>query len=160
VIIRFVRIAGRADRIHVKRTDGSEASWTFPSYGAEVPHDMVHLVVEKFYGLRDGFWGRVDKGVDPVKINEQANRKGGKLAEKYAGFGDDLTELYLAEALAGLSWGIRELTPAERFAMLAKQENLPTHVTAESLAVVEHKLNELRGRWRALVPKGTMELSF
>jgi len=161
--IRFVRIAGQRDRIYVTRSNGSELGWDFPSLGGEIPHDMMHLVVETAFGLRNGFWGRVDSGVDPKKVNEMANRQGGK--DKYAGFGDDLSELYLAEALAGLSWQIRELTPNERHAMfVANCDKLSMRpradITADSLAAVEHRINELRAQWRGLLPKGTMELTF
>ena len=165
MIIRFVRISGEPDRIYVKRSDGSETQWTFPTFGNEIPHDMMHLIVETKFGLRRGFWGRVDDGVDPARINQMSNRKGGPSAVKYAGFGSDLTELYLAEALAGLSWSIRELTPADRFAMLVstcEQGGLtkPEDVNEHTLAEVETRINELRRQWRALVPKGTIELTF
>ena len=161
--IRFVRIAGQADRIYVRRSNGSELGWEFPTFGNEIPHDMVHLVVETMFGLRNGFWGRVDAGVDPKTVNEIANRRGG--ANKYAAFGDDLRDLYLAEALAGLSWALRELTPADRHALflsLCEKQSIapPEAVTAESLAKVEVRLNELRAQWRRLIPKGTLELTF
>jgi len=161
--IRFVRIAGQPDRIYVKRSNGTELGWDFPSLGGEIPHDMMHLIVETAFGLRNGFWGRVDAGVDPKKVNEMANRRGGP--NKYAAFGDDLSELYLAEALAGLSWQLRELTPADRYAFfLTSCEKLSLEaradVTADSLAAVEHRINELRAQWRGLLPKGTMELTF
>lgn len=163
MVIRFVRVAGQPDRIYVKRSNGTEVAWEFPTFGSEIPHDMMHLVVETKFGLRNGFWGRVNAGVDPEKVNELANRRGGP--NKYAGFGDDLSELYLAEALAGLSWSIRELTPADRYAtFIAACEKLSIHpppeVGADSLAAVEHRINELRAQWRALLPKGTMELTF
>jgi len=161
--IRFVRIAGQADRIYVKRSNGSEVAWEFPTLGSEIPHDMTQLVVESMFGLRNGFWGRVDAGVDPKKINEMANRRGGP--NKYAGFGDDLSELYLAEALAGLSWQMRELSPADRLAFFrsacAKQSlTPPSDVTEDSLAAAERRINELRAEWRTLLPKGTLELTF
>ncbi len=50
--VSFVRTAGARDRIYVRRTSGSEVSWEFPSYGDELPHDLVHLVVEEL-GLPD-----------------------------------------------------------------------------------------------------------
>ncbi len=157
--IRFVRIAGEADRIYVKRSDGTETWWTFPSFGSEVPHDLVHLVVESKFGIRDGFWGRVDAGVDPLEVNRQANRKGG--ANKYEGFGSDLTGLYLAEALAGLSWQLRELSGNDRLEMFRRMsETAPPTVNATSLDEVQQRLNELRAQWRALLPKGTLELTF
>src|SRR5262245_20109080 len=60
----FVRIEGKWDRIYVTRGDGTEVMWEFPTYGPELPHDLVHLVVEAAFGIADGFWGRVDAGVD------------------------------------------------------------------------------------------------
>ncbi len=92
--IRFVRTAGQPDRIYVRRSNGSEVSWSFPTYGSQLPHDLVHLIVESEFQIRDGFWGRVDSGIDPSRVNAEANRIGGK--DKYAGFGEDLRGLYLA----------------------------------------------------------------
>ena len=68
----FVRTAGERDRIFVTRSDGSEVSWSFPSYGEGLPHDLVHWVVESCCGLRWGFWGRVDAGADPDAVARAA----------------------------------------------------------------------------------------
>jgi hypothetical protein len=70
--VSFVRSHGARDRIYVRRTNGTEVSWVFPSFGNYVPHDLVHLVVEAAFGLRQGFWGRVDDGVDPARVNADA----------------------------------------------------------------------------------------
>lgn len=153
--VSFVRTAGARDRVYVRRTSGSEVSWEFPSYGDELPHDLVHLVVEEAFGLRGGFWGRVDAGIDPTRINAEANRKGGKLAEKYAGFGPDLDGLLQAEALAALPWldvSVDGFELGRRLAALGYPEAPITHVRA--------RLVMLRGRWRALGAKGTLQLSF
>jgi hypothetical protein len=163
--VRFVRTAGQPDRVYVRRSNGSELSWSFPSFGADLPHDLVHLVVERAFGVKNGFWGRVDAGVDPLRVNAMANRTGGPIRDKYAGFGDDLSELLLAEALANLSWPIPELTDSDRMKM-AEAEcakhglSLPASVTIDSLGTVRAELDELRKRWRALIPKGTLELTF
>jgi len=163
VNIRFVRTAGAPDRVYVRRTDGSETSWSFPTYGDAVPHDMVHLVVEEAFRIADGFWGRVDRGVDPARINAEANRTGG--ANKYAGFGDDLRGLYLAEAVANLSWGISEVSDEQRLRQVADEcakqgIAVPSLVNAAGLRRVRERLTELGARWRGLVPKGTIELTF
>jgi hypothetical protein len=161
--IRFVRKEGQRDHIYVRRADGSETSWVFPTYGDQLPHDGVHLVVEAAFGVADGFWGRVEAGVDVARINAQANQQGG--ADKYQGFGGDLGGLYLAEALAGERWSAPELSDAElRDSLVAACERsqlpVPAGLTLERIAQVRAVLERLRTRWRALVPKGTLVLSF
>jgi hypothetical protein len=161
--IRFVRTIGAPDRVYVRRSDGSETSWSFPTYGDAIPHDMVHLVVEEAFEIADGFWGRVDRGVDPARINADANRTGG--ANKYAGFGDDLRELLLAETVANLSWGISEISDEERLQRVADDGAkvgfaVPPLVNAAGLQRVRERLAELSAQWRRLVPKGTLELTF
>jgi hypothetical protein len=74
----FVRTLGDRDRIYVSRSDRSEVSWAFPTYGDVPPHDMIHLIVESAFDVGQGFWGRVDAGIDPGRIMAQANRMGGR----------------------------------------------------------------------------------
>jgi len=160
---RFVRTVGERDKVYVRRSDGSETSWVFPTFGDGLPHDLVHLVVERDFGVRDGFWGRVDRGVDPAKISEQANRMGGK--GKFAGFGDDLRELYVAEALAAAAWSPSGETLEERHAQLVAAYAsaglpLPQSVTVTGLGESARRLAELTLTWRGLRPKGTIELEF
>jgi len=153
--IRFVRIAGERDRIYVRRSNGTEVSWSFPTFGDGVPHDLAHLVVESRFGLRHGFWGRVDDGVDPQKINDEAKRIGGR--DRYKGFGRDQRELYLAEALATLGWLTDEnqLLKAHEFA-----DDLGIELRDETFDEVRVDLAELTLRWRKLLPKGTLEMTF
>src|SRR4051794_32338537 len=106
--IAFVRTQGQLDRVYVTRTDGTETSWSFPAFGRYVPHDLVHLVVETAFGLSQGFWGRVDAGIDVARINAEANRTGG--ANKYAKFGSNQTDLSIAEILAATRWADQTLT--------------------------------------------------
>jgi len=160
---RFVRTVGERDKVYVRRSDGSETSWVFPAMGAGLPHDLVHLVVEQEFGVHEGFWGRIDRGVDPAAINMQANRTGGK--GKYAGFGPDLRELLLAESLAGCGWFMPGVDDATRHSEIVRQcgENgveVPARVTPAALGEVDRKLRELQVKWRTLVPKGTLELDF
>jgi hypothetical protein len=160
---RFVRTAGERDKVYVRRSDGSETSWVFPTFGDGLPHDLVHLVVERDFGVRDGFWGRVDRGIDPAKITEYANRAGGK--GKFAGFGEDLRELLLAEALANCGWFLPGADDAARRSEVGRQcaelgIELPVRVTAAALAETARRLRELQVQWQGLVPKGTLELEF
>ena len=158
----FVRTAGQPDRVYVVRPDGSEVSWPFPSYGDALPHDLVHLVVEAAAGLRDGFWGRVARGVDPARVNAQADAAAGKLGQKYAGYGDDLRELIHAEALAAYPWSADD--PALHDGLLAAWRDGIGATFAEPDAArvdaVRAALADLLTRWRALAPKGALAVEF
>jgi hypothetical protein len=155
----FVRTAGERDRIYVTRSDGSEVSWVFPTYGDALPHDLVHLVVESAFGLARGFWGRVDEGADPAAISAEANRVGGK--DKYAGFGKDQAELMLAEALANVGWSnepahiLAQLQQAARDTGVALPE-----LSLERVERTQQALVALARRWRSLLPKGALDMSF
>jgi hypothetical protein len=89
------------DRVYVTRDDGSEVFWTWPSYGRELPHDLVHWVVESEARLDQGFWGLVASGVDPTRVNKSAERiaSGVRLRDLS---GLDLTQLIQAEHLSVL----------------------------------------------------------
>jgi hypothetical protein len=158
----FVRTTGERDRIYVTRSDGSEVSWSFPSYGEGLPHDLVHWVVECCCGLRAGFWGRVDAGADPAAITAEANRVGGK--GKYAGFGPDQRELYLAEALANAGWARQEVTDDEvREAVAAecrRMEVPPHELSAAETERIRAMFRDLAQRWASLLPKGSLSVTF
>lgn len=158
-----MRVRGQRDRIYVRRSDGSEVSWVFPTYGDELPHDLVHLIVEGAFGVRQGFWGRVDAGVDPARINDEANRMGG--ANKYQGFGDDRRDLLLAEALAAASWLNVDVSDEQRREAIVEScgklgVELPPAVSLERVGEVRAALAQLRAQWRALGVKGTLKLRF
>jgi hypothetical protein len=159
----FVRTAGERDRIYATRTDGSTTSWIFPSYGDALPHDLVHLVVESAFGLAQGFWGRVDGGADPGAIAQEANRRGGR--DKYAAYGADQSELQLAEALANVRWledGTSASALVEQAGAACRAAGLvpPATVTPERVDELRGALGALSRRWRALVPKGAIDVTF
>jgi hypothetical protein len=156
--ISFVRTQGSPDRVYARRTGGGQVSWAFPSYGGQVPHDLVHLLVETAFGLKNGFWGRVDAGVDVARLNADANRKGGP--GKYAGFGPDQAELYIAEFLAGTRWRDAELTNVQLAAALARMLPRLAPVSTDRILSIRSTLDRLCARWAALVPKGTLEARF
>jgi len=164
MLVTFVRTAGSPDRVYVRRTGGGEVSWSFPTYGNAPPHDLVHLVVETAFGVARGFWGRVDAGIDPSRVNARANRTVGALDDKYRGFGDDLGELIFAETLANLHWGVPDFDDAARLATLERgcaELGRPVPDGAAPLLVrVREVLEGLGDRWRALVPKGAIEVGF
>jgi hypothetical protein len=153
----FVRVRGQRDRIYVHRSDGTEVSWVFPTYGDELPHDMIHLIVESAFAVRRGFWGSVDSGIDPARVNQIANRIGGK--DKYRGFGEDSREILLAEALANTRW---EKPDMGALAEVARSLGLPpiANLTADRAREVVGVQDRLRARWCSIGAKGAVELVF
>ena len=158
----FVRTAGERDRIYVTRSDGTEVSWSYPTYGDRLPHDLVHWVVETRFGLRFGFWGRVDAGADPAAINAQANRAVGR--QKFAGFGQEQGELYLAEALANAGWSTEGTTNDQlREAVAAQCRQLgisAPDLAPERIATIQSTLASLARLWRAPGQKGSLAVTF
>ena len=161
--IAFVRTEASPDRVYVTRTNGTETSWSFPTYGNFIPHDLVHLVVEAAFGLHQGFWGRVDAGVDAERINAEANRKGG--ANKYAKFGLDQTDLFLAELLAGTRWADETMTDDDLVnsivaACKAQALNPPHNLCGLVVREVRDSIAKLCRQWMKLIPKGALNFSF
>jgi hypothetical protein len=158
----FVRTVGERDRIYVTRTDGTTVDWVMTSYGDDLPHDLVHLVVESAFGLRQGFWGRVNGGADPGAISREANRKGGR--DKYAAYGADQAELQLAEALANARWldDAPVATLAEQAAAQCRQLGVaaPSEVSVRHAEQLRAVLQYLTARWRGLRPKGAIVVAF
>ena len=155
----FVRTLGERDRIYVTRSDGSEVSWVFPTYGDALPHDLVHLVVESAFGLTSGFWGRVDEGADPGAISAEANRTGGK--DKYAGFGPDQRALLLAEALANVGWSNEPAHILGQLEVAAREAGAALDgLSLERVTRTRDVLAALARRWRALLPKGALDVTF
>ena len=163
MMVSFVRVRGQRDRIYAHRSDGTEVSWVFPSYGDGLPHDLVHLVVEAAFGLRHGFWGRGAAGDDPAVINDEANRACGP--DKYRGFGADRTELLLAEGLAAGPWFDPEISDAARLDRVAESVRRvgaqpPASLSLDRVIAARTALEALRARWRAFGEKGTIRLVF
>ena len=158
-----VRTVGDRDRIYVRRSDGSEVSWVFPTYGDVPPHDMIHLIVESAFGVTQGFWGRVDAGVDPSVIAVLANRAGGR--NKYAAFGDDVSGLVLAEALANPGW-LMNVNSAEALqnsiVAACREANMepPILLSTKRTAQVWAVLKDLARQWSGLKPRGAIQLLF
>jgi hypothetical protein len=139
--VTFVRHRDRRDRIYVERQDGSQLSWTFPTYGDRLPHDLCHLVVERDLGIDDGFWGLVARGADVALVRNEATlvRDGNPLVKS----GVDFSGLQRAEdAVARLSG-------------MASSEGPGVHDES-----VRARLAELTEEWRNLDDGGAITLSF
>jgi hypothetical protein len=159
VRVTFVRTLGKHDRVYVKRTNGSESSWSFPSYGDALPHDLVHLVCEIELGVRDGIYGRVAAGADLREINQKANRKGGK--DKYRALGRDLEGVLWSEALAAAPWDRGDDEVRDELVALARRMGGGVRaVTKEDIHRVREALAEMRARWRRLSDRESIVVEY
>jgi hypothetical protein len=143
--VTFVRTLGQRDRVYVVREDGSEKSWVFPTYGEHLPHDLVHLIVEKAFAIGDGVWDHVARGGELGKTKT----------------------LYVAEIFANAPWIRLDEAPApeDLVAHIAAElgklgRALPDTVTAERVAAVRAELVRTTEAWRALPDRGALAFEY
>lgn len=157
----FLRRPAQSDLVSARRRDGSEVCWRLPTYGGGLPHDLVHLVVESAFGLSRGFWGLVDAGADPARVNAEAARFTG--ADRFRGFGEDRRELLIAEALAAVCWhdpaiDDAHLCDAAEESCAALGVEAPPTLSPLRAAAARAAIVRLRARFRA--PSVSVEVSF
>ncbi|HEY5250683.1 MAG TPA: hypothetical protein VIJ09_03440 [Acidimicrobiales bacterium] len=143
----FVRHRERRDRIYVTRQDGTSTFWDFPSYGDQLPHDLVHLVVETELGLADGFWGMVDQGVEVTLIDNQATlvRQGRPLVGQPGFDFFDLTRAEEAVADLGATY---------------LSGKAPPEISPSAVATIRQRLHDLGREWRGLTDGAAISLTF
>lgn len=164
--IRFTRARGDNDWIRAERPDGQVVSWPSRRRGQQVPHDLVHLVVENALGMTDGFWGLVADGVDFGFLIGEADRiaRGGT-ADRLQG--RDPGGLVFAETVVG-AVVVAEITGVDDDACLAalRADRRATRgpraaaLTVPRVAAARRGLAEARAGWDALAEGGSLTLAF
>lgn len=86
------------DRIAIVHADGRVMDTTFPKKGV-IPHDAVHLFVERELGLRQAFWGMIAAGRHPEEIAAVAKAAGHASAKRHTVPDASIVELLQAERL-------------------------------------------------------------
>lgn len=84
------------DYINAIRDDGTVVKTTFPKKGS-YPHDAVHVIVEKHFGLCNGFWGIVAKGMAPEDVGALAKECGHASSKRADIPNEDIHDLLVAE---------------------------------------------------------------
>jgi len=152
------------DRVYVTRDDGSEVFWTWPSYGRELAHDLVHWVVESEAQLEAGFWGLVASGIDPTRVNKSAERiASGVRLRDLAGL--DLTQLIQSEHLAVLVSRATWSSIADLIAYVNDQCDSfgAPRVEGLDVASAERMITrsaELNRQWQAVAPDAGLVLTW
>ena len=159
---------GRSDdHIAIRRDDGSEVVTRFPKKGP-IPHDAVHLAVERTLGLDDGFWGKVAQGHHPEAIADMAKAAGHASASRGvtpdAGFVQALQAERAVEAFEADHWsggtgdpeGIRFMTHSG-----CEQSHVPPLAMDDAaVEAIRADIAGFAGRWAALGEGETIEVDW
>jgi hypothetical protein len=161
VQLTFTKTGKKHNWVRAVRHDGSEVSFPWPDTGGSPPHDLVHGIVERAFGLRSGFWGLVDDGLDVAQVQQAAVRATHGLLER---LGRDPTELGQAEALVGYFSSrlyAGELDAGTRAELLRSMFEpwrvpLPASFDETSERRVLDELHAWMQRWHALPPGASL----
>jgi hypothetical protein len=139
----------------VERDDGVVYAMRGPGGGADLPHDLVHLVVETELRITDGVWGCIADGVVWGSMRHVSGRRPPHIGERSDAFKRERgTAVMHAEGVADL---------VERLA--TGQEILPSQIPAsgvprDRLDAAAAALRETTARWAALAPGETWVLEW
>ena len=163
--IRFIK-GHKADQVIFCRADGSRVETLFPHKGP-VPHDGVHVLVERGFGLRRGVCGLVAGGMHPEELAAMAKAGGHPSASRPGVVAPWLVELVQAERLvecieADLWGGAAPEADWRAVAKIACEASLvPMPVLPDGgLARVRRALADFAQGWAALGVGHAMELEW
>ena len=156
----------REDWIAAIRADGSRAETRFPKKGP-VPHDAVHLFVERGFALENGFWGMVAGGHHPEELAELAKAGGHASASRATVPDASIVQLLQAERLVECfeadlwSGGGDEVTliAIARTACSYSHVRMPP-LCDETIAQIRAALTEFARDWISASAGHSVELSW
>jgi hypothetical protein len=151
VRLTFERMADRRPvETLVQRDDGVVFAMRGAGGGADLPHDLVHAVVEKELQIPDGIWGCVADGVVWRSMRHVAGRQPPHAAGRSAGLKQErAAAVQAAEALADLVGRLA------RGAEILPGEVAGSGVAPGRLQAAAETLRAASLRWAALVPGET-----
>jgi hypothetical protein len=164
MLIRFTKKRDDTTTLTCVRDDGTVTGQRQKHGFFFVPHDLGHYAIETTLGLRLAFYGLLNyRGWEITDFGTPWPR--GPIPP------DAMADAMLAEHLAGMLDGERagSLEPQmadETNAMLAAQfaqlpgAPQPHVITDDELAQIRATVAQLLARWRAVLPGGSLELTF
>ena len=143
------------DSITAIRADGSRAETRFPKKGP-VPHDAVHLFVERGFALEHGFWGMVAAGHHPEELGALAKAAGHASASRAEQPGAEIVQLIQAERLVECfeadlwSGGGDETTLRDIARTACGYSHVPMpQIAADGIAAIRAELGTFARNWMA-----------
>lgn len=161
--VGFKRTGERQYAVWV-RPPGREQQWMNPApgYDDDIPHDLVHYVVEAVLGFRSGVFGRAAAGggtfIDARRKDENPREHARRLRKQrrrdgHMGLRDDSAELRASERLAGICDVYFRRRHGQRPDPAREGPPPLSPVDAERVARVVAELDVLAPLWRD-VPVG------
>ena len=157
--LRFHRRADSAAQLVLVREDGTFTAGAIgPASGYGPVHDLAHYVVERTFGLGEGFLGLVASGweISDFEVKGTARRLPDEaiLAEVMAG------ELSREEMMGQYGSAEDFAWAVESYLRQGRPGYTPPTITAALFDAMRTELGELHRRWYEVPPGGVMELSF
>jgi hypothetical protein len=146
VRLTFSRLADRRPvETLVERDDGVVFAMRGAGGGADLPHDLVHALVETGLGMTDGIWGCVADGVVWHSMRHVSGRQPPHAAERSARLKRErAAAIQRAEAVADL------VARTARGAEVLPGEAAAADLPPDRLAAAADALADAARRWRAL----------
>jgi hypothetical protein len=147
----FRRMADRCPvETLVERDDGVVFAMRGAGGGADLPHDLVHAVVEADLRVPDGIWGCVADGVVWRSMRHVSGRRPPHAAERSGRLKRErVTAVQRAEGLADLVGRLA------RGAKVLPQEVLASTFQRHRLVTAASAVRAAADRWSGLRPGGT-----
>jgi hypothetical protein len=137
-----------------------------PAYDDDIPHDVVHYVVEAELGLENGVYGRAARGagtfittaehdVSPrqrARQQRKQRRRERALGARDARRAADMAESERLAALCDVAWRRKHGQHPDR----ARQAPVPRTEDAAAIERVVSRLDVIAPRWRALPVGGEL----
>lgn len=144
------------DRIAICHADGRRVETTFPKKGF-IPHDAVHLFVERELGLKQAFWGMAAAGRHPEEIAGIAKAAGHASASRNTVPDASIVELLQAERIvecfeadqwSGSSGAVEDLIAMAEVACTSSHVPLPP-CDAAQVAAIRAEITAFAREWTA-----------
>lgn len=151
--VTFTRTSDRRYSVTAVRPVGDRVTMDpAPGYHRHVPHDLVHFVVERHFGLRGGIFGSLVAGGDAGTFRPLDEPHTKKWSRRNARRTDG-ADMRRSERLAGLAHAAWEIRHGNRPSDPAHSERAwpaEAGVDAVELDAVVDRLDELAAEWHAL----------
>ncbi len=169
MIVLFKRTAERRYAVVVKPQGyGAQVMDPAPGYDDDIPHDLVHYVVEAELGLHNGVFGRAARGGGSfiresdagmaARARARLRRKQAKRERALGAQDDEPGEMLSSErltALCDVAWRRRH---GQRADPLRAAPTMKSQDDAARVERVVARLDQLAPLWRAVPVGGALEL--